>query len=276
MTLTKKTSTTLFRNHIKNKTSRDENSGKFATSTTASKKKSCEKCSLWWGKLCEQHREQVEKARFSMKSLSVFIFPHVFPLKKFSSAWEKWKLSLKLLFLNKCFSHQSYRCCVFKTPAVLRLYQCDKGTRKIVFLPRFSPEKLFFSLTWYAKHSETHRRWFPFSLLVVYDGSLLECHDAFENNLMMVCHWTRILSLSKRIYRFLFLLHTFHEFFKLMPKMSSSCFFLLKKTWKRTFTGQVGIFLCDWCRLLYVTIVHQQICLFSSSPSCRHSHLHIP
>lgn len=74
-----------------------------------------------------------------------------------------------------------------------------------------SPKKVF-SLTCYAKHNKTHRRWFSFSTAVVYDGSLLECHDAFENNLMMVCHWTRILSLSKKIYRFLFLHHTFHEF----------------------------------------------------------------
>ena len=103
MTL-KKTSTALFAITLKINFTR-LNFRQICYINNSIKGKSCEIFSLWWGKLCEKHWGQVEKTRFSMKSLSVFIFPHVFPLKTFSSAREEWKLSLKLLFLNKCVSH---------------------------------------------------------------------------------------------------------------------------------------------------------------------------
>lgn len=157
----------------------------------------------------------------------MFLFFRTFSGRKISSVVveeEQRKLSLKLLFLNKCFSHQSYCWCVLKTPAVWGFgisSRCDKGTKENCFpAARFSETEKFPScllcktqrnssqmISIFLARSLRRQFTVPNSYLSAVS------HDAFENNLMMV----RILSLSKRIYRFLSVfLRTFlspgHEF----------------------------------------------------------------
>lgn len=113
------------------------------------------------------------------------------------------------------FPHQSYRRRVLKTPAVPGAFgDATKKRWKLFSCRVFLPKKKTFHLLCETQRNSSQM--ISIFLFVVYDGSLLECHDAFENNLMMVCHWTRIL-LQQEDLQISATPH-FPWIFKLMPK----------------------------------------------------------